>query len=535
MRSRGLPVILIALIMWMSTGVCAQQMGEEEKFALRGRVVNAATGEPVGGAVVELYSGERRAQFSAADGRFEFGELPRGSYMVQVKPGMDESQAVPSDVDVALKLTPEGIISGRVEDEKGAPLEGVNVQPELWMVANGTKRLQPWPGGNVSTDDEGNFRVAELPPGEYYLRFAEQSGGTVYRDALPRRRGRKAGEANGYGTQYYPGVVDEAMASAIHVRAGVEVPIRQVLERLRLYEIAGVVRGAPSGEGFSVMLMAGGSANGEVRGKSQIFPSTGEFRIEGVPPGRYLLNASAQDPTADRFNRRQSQLVAQTVVDVNTDLSGLVLLLGHGATIGVRMTEVQTKPGDYGHQVRVNLQSTEFPQLMQQVWAPPPMNDMRAPRGFENVAPGTYTVEAWPEGWGYVASIRCAGVDLLKEDLRVGAGTSVAPIEVTLRNDGATLNLSAVENGKPVAVRVIVYSEEYPKRSTTMMTWPNSVTPLANLAPGTYKLIAARGAQELEFRNPGAMAKYLSHATTVTLAPEATVNMPVEVREEPEP
>jgi len=299
--------------------------------------------------------------------------------------------------------------------------------------------------------------------------------------------------------------------------------------------LGGGGRGAPRGYVYRLWLWGGGRGGGEVRGKSQIFPSTGEFRIEAVPPGRYLLTASAQDPMAERFNRQPSQLVAQTVVDVNTDLAGLVLLLGHGATIGVRVTEMATKAGDNGHQVVVTLQSAEFPQLMQQVQAPSPVNDARAPRGFENVAPATYTVEASPEGWGYVASIRCAGVDLLKEDLKVGAGTSVAPIEVTLRNDGATLKVSAVENGKPVPARVIVYSEEYAKRSTHLMTWPTSVTPLPNLAPGTYKLIATRGVRELEFRNPAVMAKYLSHATTVTLAPEATVNVQVEVQEEPEP
>jgi hypothetical protein len=552
MWARWLPIVVIAVMTGIGGGVVAQQLGEEEKFALRGRVVNVVTGEPVSGALVEVYSVARSAQFSLADGTFEFRDLPRGTYIVNArkpgyfndrdlgmqKPGTEPSLAVPSEEEAVLKLTPEGIISGRVEDEKGRPLEGVNVQPERWMVANGTKQLQHWPEGSIQTDDEGNFRIAELPPGDYYLKFSEPGGGgMVFRDTPTRSRVRKAGEASegksGFGAQYYPGVVDEAMASAIHLRAGVEVPIRQVLEPLRLYEVSGVVRGAPKGEGFSVMLMTGGAAV-EARGKSQVSPSTGEFRIEGVPPGRYLLTATAQDATAERFSRRPSQLVAQTVIEVTADMPGLVLLLGHGATIGVRMVEVSTKGGEYGHQARLMLQSTEFPQASQQLLVPPPVNEPRAPRAFENVAAGTYSVEAYPEGWGYVASIRCAGVDLLKEDLKVGAGTSVAPIEVTLRNDGAVLNLSAVENGKPVAARVMVYSEEYPKRSTAMMTWPTNVTPVRNLAPGTYKLIATRGSGEVEFRNPAVMAKYLAHATTVTLAPESNVNVQVEVDEEPE-
>ena len=378
-------------------------MGEGEKFALRGRVVNAVTGEPVGGALVELQAGGRRAQFSTTDGVFEFGELSRGSYMVFArKPGyfneqdlggepagIDTARGVPSQQDVVLKLTPEGIIAGRIADEKGKPLEGVNVQVEMWMVSNGTRRLQPAPGGAVQTDDGGNFRLAELFPGEYYLKFSEPGGGgLIFRDSPQKGRvgtgSPRTAVKPGYGAQYYPGVTDQAMASPIHVRAGTEVPIQQVLEPLRLYQISGVVRGAPNGEGFSVMLMTSGN-EGEVRGKVQIFPSSGEFRIEVVPPGKYLLTSQAQDPTADRFNRRSAQLAGQAVVDVNTDIAGLTVLLGHGATIPVRVSAEAMRPGEYVR-IRLDLQSTEFPQAMQQVVLAP--WDPRSPREFANVSRG---------------------------------------------------------------------------------------------------------------------------------------------------
>lgn len=553
MGPRGLSVILTLLLLCTATRVSAQQMSEE-KYSLRGRVVNAVTGEPVGGALVELSSGTRRAQFSAADGRFEFAELARGSYILSARkpgffddrelgreePGAQTAYALPSDETAVLKLTPEGVISGRVEDEKGKPLEGVSVQAEMWVVANGTKQLQPWPGGSIATDDEGNFRIAELLPGEYYLKFSEPgASGTVFRDTPARPRAKKIGEGGegkkGYGTQYYPGVAEESLATVIHVRAGVEVPVQQALEPLPLYDIAGVVRGAPNGEGFAVSLLAAGSAFGEPRGKSLVFPNMGEFRIEGVPPGRYLLIARAADPNNQGPLRRAAELIAQTALEVNGEVTGVVLMLGHGWTIDVRVSEVSTNAADYGHRVTANLQSTEFPQQMQQVLVPLLVNDPRASRGFENVAAGTYSVEAWAEGWGYVASIRCAGVDLLKEDLRVGSGASVGPIEITLRNDGATLNLSAVENGKPVPARVIVYSEEYPRRSRVIFAWPASMSAVPNLAPGTYKLVATRGIHEPEFRDPAAMAKYLAHAQSVTLAPDSNVNVQVEVQEEAEP
>lgn len=552
---RKLRYILAAATLWcVGASVSSQQFGEEEKFALRGRVVNAVTGEGVGGALVELYSGARKAQFSAADGTFEFAELQRGNYMLAARkpgylnerdlgkeyPGIGSgSQAVPSESDAVIKLTPESVIYGRVEDEKGRAVEGIGVQAEMWVVSNGTKQLQLGPGGMVQTDDEGNFRIAQLPPGDYYVKFSETGGGgTVYRETERRPRTGRAGEAKGgqqgYGIQFYPGVAEAAMAGVIRVPAGAAVPIRQTLERLRLYEISGMVRGVPVGSAFNISLFQGGSGAGRPHGKSQIYPNTGEFRMEGVPAGKYLLTANAPEPGAQGFTRRQGQLTAQTVIEVNADIAGLTLVLGRGATIGVRIQEEASNAGDAGHHVRLNLQSAEFPELSQQLVAPPPSNDARAPRAFENVAAGTYSVEVWPEGWGYIASLRCAGTDLLKEDLKVGAGMSVPPIEVRLRNDGAELTVTAVENGKPVVGRVIVYSSEYPKLSTATVTWPSGV-PLQNVPPGTYKLVATRGMRELEFRNPATMAKYLTRATAVTLAPEAKVNVQVEVQdEEPE-
>jgi hypothetical protein len=55
---------------------------------------------------------------------------------------------------------------------------------------------------------------------------------------------------------------------------------------------------------------------------------------------------------------------------------------------------------------------------------------------------------------------------------------------------------------------------------------------MPNLAPGTYYVIAMRGAENLEFRDPTVMARYLTHATQVTLQPRANVTFVAEVQQE---
>jgi len=44
-------------------------------------------------------------------------------------------------------------------------------------------------------------------------------------------------------------------------------------------------------------------------------------------------------------------------------------------------------------------------------------------------------------------------------------------------------------------------------------------------------VIAMRGAENLEFRNPTAMDRYLTHATEVILAPRATLTISAEIAE----
>src|SRR5215472_18620909 len=66
----------------------AAQQITSETLALRGRVINSATGEPVGLALVQISAPRQKAQFTGADGTFVFTDLPPGNYWpVARKPG----------------------------------------------------------------------------------------------------------------------------------------------------------------------------------------------------------------------------------------------------------------------------------------------------------------------------------------------------------------------------------------------------------------------------------------------------------------
>ena len=64
-----------------------------------------------------------------------------------------------------------GSIAGTISDEEGEPVAGVSVQAMSKVFNQGKSALQA--RGSAKTDDRGNYRLYDLPPGRYYV----QAGG----------------------------------------------------------------------------------------------------------------------------------------------------------------------------------------------------------------------------------------------------------------------------------------------------------------------------------------------------------------------
>jgi uncharacterized protein (DUF2141 family) len=532
-RVFAIPFILAACLLCVSHTTAQQQ--DTEEFELHGSVINDATGEPVSGALVQL---QINVQFSATNGTFVFTNLPRGRYSLWArKPGFFTEQDlgrssawsnswhdVPSNAETVLKLVPESIIYGEVKNENGEPLEGVTVRAQRWQMVDGRRSLQNM--GDALTDDEGNFRLAELRPGRYRLAFVESHrGGSITVDRLTRKRNAD----QGYGLQFYPGVSDSELATLIELRTGSQVHIAQSLRTQRLYEVAGVVRGSDPETRFTVTLM---NSDGDFVNKStRLDPKTGGFQISGVPEGTYMLTAVALARNDERTKEFGPQQTATQLIHVTSDLLGLVLPVGRGISLRVQIDGAASPAGadDVPH-VRVRMISKEFPQHSPGTVAPPRKDEHKAAATIDDIPPGTYTVEVSPNQPGYVATLRCGSVDLLREELTLAPGASLPPIEVTLRNDGAQLNLTSTRNGQLVAAGVVIYSPESPRRSLLTQTNETGTLGMGNVPPGKYQVVAVEDTQDLEFRNPAVMAKYLAHATEVNLQPGDQASVRVEVQ-----
>src|SRR5438093_9494339 len=153
---------------------------------ISGRVI-ADNGRPVKRArafitAAELSGG--RGALTDENGIFDFTELPAGRYTLTVsKSGfvsLSYGQRRPLQAGTPLQLADGqqlkgiefrlprgGVIAGHVYDETGDPMPGVLVRVLRYQYQQGDRRLAP--AGTTQTDDQGQYRVWGLMPGDYYV------------------------------------------------------------------------------------------------------------------------------------------------------------------------------------------------------------------------------------------------------------------------------------------------------------------------------------------------------------------------------
>jgi hypothetical protein len=503
------------------------KQAESDRFELRGTVINVTTNEPVSRALVQLNVPNGVAQLSNTDGTFIFTNLPRGQYVATaLKPGFFNEEelgrgyagrntvvSVPSSQGLLLKLTPEGVIYGEVKNEDAEPIEGIRVKVMRLRVVEGHKIIDP--EGESSTDDEGAFRIANLQPGRYRVSFMESNRGII---RFVSNFNRKREAEQGFATEFYPGVADAESAEVIEVKAGAQSQVTQVLKPQRLFDISGVVRGGDPEGAFNLMLR---DASGDYVPENMKFDQKRrQFQIVGVPEGTYTLLAREQRRNGTTPEELEPALSAMQLVQLTSDVTGVVLALQPANSVEIQVRdEIPSDGSNIVHQAVVRFVSLESTQYSPAIQAPIMADDQVTMAQLGEIPPGTYRVEATPNQAGYIASLRCGRTDLLREDLTVATGAALPPIEVTLRNDGAQLNVSVTDETQRRAASVVIYSQEYPQQSLLVQLDDSGSASQTNLAPGTYSLIAVDDADDLEFRNPLAMQKYLGDATEVTLQP----------------
>ena len=229
--------------------------------SVHGRVMSAS-GEPLRKAEVTLRPAVMRPQevayasTTSADGSFVVENLPPGQYRASARRSGYVEQAygpnagemfgsigmtltvAPGETlrNIDFKLQPQAVITGRITDEDGDPAQNVPVILMRQQRMRGESQLIPM-GAQAVTNDLGEFRLAGLAPGTYYVCADWSRFGNPVQERVIRQ-----GPEESTPPIYYPGTLDRAEAKAIEVAAGAQVRGADFqLRKVRAFRVTGRV------------------------------------------------------------------------------------------------------------------------------------------------------------------------------------------------------------------------------------------------------------------------------------------------------
>lgn len=513
--------------------------------SVSGVVVNSVTGEPIRRALVQL-SGPPAplTVLTGQDGQFQFSGVIESDVVIAArKPGFfTDDDLHPEFVQqhivhlgantesLTLKLSPEGSVTGHVATVKGEPLDDTPVRVFQQRIVDGRKRWEQH-GPSATTDEDGQFRVGNLVAGDYLL----VAGPNL---SLPPRAvtNTRTPVREGFGPVFFPGVPELESASLLTVGAGQQAQGDFSVKTETIYKVKGEIGNLPGPASIQLRTRVGDMVNTAV----SMNPQTGKFDFR-IPAGSYVLQANAVDTTGQPVR-------SDFPLTVTSDIANLSLALTSSPTLTVRIDARKSgkaiEEGGASGQDRLGavypdsatfFGSASFgqihalpvfaqitltksdpslqPEVFQAVPDPPNTNFV-----VRDLSPGKYSVQILPPPPWYVQSATSGTVDILRDDLVIVPGRRPEPLDIVLRDDGATLSGKIVDNGAGAPGFVVLIPDQgSPDQIRTSNTGSSGEFQLSALAPGDYKLLALDRSDAIEFRRPEVLAPYLSKAVRVVL------------------
>ena len=269
---------------------------EAKKQSIQGKVVEAKSVQPIRKVNVEVIGGAeqssgRHSAMTGADGTFTIEDLTPGRYMVTLERGgfveaaKNRSQMTftlqpgQSLTGLVFRMQAAGVISGKIVDVDGDPLARVTVTAAMPGTGEPGLRLN---SGTGTTNDLGEYRIADLRPGKYLISATPQQGAP----AIQADEKGKANERMIYASTYFPGTLDKSQAVEVEVHAGEEASANFGVHMTRGYRVTGTVIDVPTGAIVRVFLA---SKNGDVgMDNMQELTEGNRFEYQNVVPGKYV-------------------------------------------------------------------------------------------------------------------------------------------------------------------------------------------------------------------------------------------------------
>ena len=447
------------------------------------------------------------------------------------KPGFVSDPREQQGVDISagreptIALTPEAVIKGRVLLPSSDAAIGIVVELFSRQVQDGVFRWTP--GRTVHANSNGEFRFAELEPGEYKLVTHELM------DSDPTTT-QPGGQLYGFPPVYFPAAPDFSAAAPVVLKAGQTFeadlfPVRQPYYPAKI-PLAGDVTNA----------MIKVSIQGHDSPGYSLGYSAERHRIEGLlPDGVYLVSVESRQPNA------ASGMVSLTVSGAPAE--GSTMVLAPRSAIRLNVTENFAAEDSYGgatwsdkrgtfqlrgprRYLQASVEPVDDLGFRAQRSIGPPQGEDDTSLVILDVPPGRYRLRLFSSR-GYVNSATAKGVDLLQEPLVVLPGAE-ATVDINMRDDfaeiqGTLINTSAElktttsnyrGSWQPAAYIYLVPVPGEPGNFQQTEADPEGHFAIGNVAPGKYLLLAFEKQQvNLPYRDAEAIRDYEPKGRTVRL------------------
>jgi len=495
-------------------------------------------------------------QFSAKTdekGHFDFANLPFGTYYVKAshagmvmkgthgRDGMLVTLEGGKAQTLELAMLPGSVITGRILNEEGEPMQNVSVAAARYIYTIAGRRFSQSSTG--TSDDKGEYRLFGLQPGSYLIvaepgrgAFGEGSGIAV---STPAEAGSAKPNPAVYTGTYYPNAMSPEQATPIVVKPGDEAQANFSLTRVPAHNISGTISGlkaaktSEKGEEHYRFVTARREGSFSPTGMALVGKDS-SFKISGVPSGKYRIVAVEAGTDNGSYGYKEVSVGSSDVTGVTISANSA----GHNQITGLVRAEGEAKL-DYSKLFVVLAQEAAADgQADAADWAGDYAYVYRAGGGYAEVTKdGSFKMDLAPsakpyqvvltasgsgfEDW-FTSKVLIGGRDVLDSGFK--GGEARAPLEIIISNKGAALEGIVLDaQQKPFSNAEVVAFPAEPKlrrrfdllHSTTADQQGHFQ--IRGVRPGEYMVFAVEDSQEQPFTTDQFLKNNSARIQTVKL------------------
>lgn len=554
-------------------GAGAQQPVKAD-YKIEGRLVDANSQQPIAHARVAVAPVTERNEFTTIvtgeDGLFSFTGLKPGKYNLTaqargyVVQSFNQHDQYSSSIVVGeslnsggliFRLAKENSIDGTVIDEGGEPVRNAQIALYQTGTAGGSQGTRV--RSHAMTNDEGNYHIGHLQDGDYMVsvfaqvwyarrpgvrRIYKSRSGSISQ-SFGFTSGRNGAEAAGYTftdepeppspldlaypVTFFPGVTDPGSASLIHLKRGEKYVADFNLQPVRALHLK--LPGPDSPETQMNYRLEQKMIDGTaipIPSQSQRLPS-GEFEINGIAPGRYvLISESFTPPQPGAHGGVNRELKSTREIEA---LGNGEFADGKTSAPAQVKAKLQFDPG-------ASVASRSFLQLF----------DFKTRRNIyeqisengeiefkEPVRPGTYEVSINGNGSSYIRSIVATGARAYGRSVVI-RGSAPVNLEIAIGKGQGQITGTALKNGQPLAGVMIVAVPADPVHNQVLFRRDQSDSDgtftLPNVVPGDYTVLALENGWDLQWLKAEVLKPYMAQGEAMQVKQNGKYELKLKVQ-----